>query len=358
MYSIAHEQLSIHARIMQLKQQLTVTKRKHKEELQTKRTYEDLLNRTKEEKRALKTQAEFLQRSLQSTRNVLQSERQESKKTQETKNQSRQLLSDLRESVELEKRKKKERVAMLRKVINGASTEEEQRLQQAQLVEPLQEAGLRQSLLMHRFWHRCLVRRLDHELQESEDIEEVFEPLKVATGLQDLEAIVEKSIEQKQICEHLKQSVEEAERQVEALKIEQAEARELFLLEANGNPQEICEEIELLEGQVQRKTEEYNFANRQLQETVAVHDQMLDWARHLTQRLQTDSSESLGDNSLSDLFSKITTQVRFLLKPIAASTPDDWEERSTNEIAARSSIKPRISLGESSEDGVSKKDLE
>jgi hypothetical protein len=347
---------------MQLKQQLTVTKRKHKEELQTKRTYEDLLSQAKEEKRTLKTQAEFLQRSLQSTRNVLQSERQESKKTQETKNQSRQLLTDLRESVELEERKKKERVEMLRKVINGASTEEEQRLQQAQLVEPLQEAGLRQSLLMHRFWHKCLVRKLDHELHESEDIQEVFEPLKVATGLQDLEAIVERSIEQKQICEHLKQSVEEAERQVEALKIEQAEARELFLLEANGNPQEICEEIELLEGQVQRKTEEYNFANRQLQETVAVHDQILDWARHLTQRLQTDtlSSESLEDNSLSDLFSKITTQVQLLLKPIAASTPDDWEERSTNEIAARNSIRPTetVSLGESSEDGVSKKELE
>ena len=351
---------------MQLKQQLAATKRKHKEELQTKRTYEDLLSQANEEKKTLKAQADFLQRSLQSTRNVLQSEIQESKKTKETQSQGRQLLTDLRESVEQEERKKKERVEMLRKAIQGASTEEEQRLQQAQLVEPLQEAGLRRKLLMHRFWHKCLMRRLDHELHKSEDIHEAFEPLKALTGLQDLEAIVDKSIEQKQVCEHLKKSVEEAEKQVEALKIEEEGARELLLLEADGNPQEICEEIELLEEEVQRKTEEYSFANRQLQETAAVHNQMLEWARHLTQRLQTDtlSSQSLEGNSLADLFSKITTQVQLLLKPSATSTqmvtPEDWAERSTNETVARSSVRPteRVSLGESSEGGVSEKDPE
>lgn len=351
------DQKSLQARIEQLQEQLEATKLKQQEELQNKRIYEHMLDRMKQEKISLEKKATSLQHNLKSARYVLETEEQRSRKTNETKFQSRLLLKELKESIDIEKKKKEERIQMLEKNIRmrneAALRREERQKRQAEIAEAAanddkdsQEVKMKESLLVHRFWYNFLKWKLDHEMQKSVAIEEAFQQIKTATGLQDIQEIVEKFLTKEQTYNELLQAVAEAEKKLETLRTENVTAREqlrqLQILDAGGNPRTIYHEIEELENELQKQTKEYNSLKDQLQKAVIVYDQVLDWAQKIMQRLdiKTDLEVAPGSkiheskNSLADLFYAIVAQVKVLLKPVI-----DKKEESKQEMERQAAMK-------------------
>lgn len=99
--------------------------------------------------------------------------------------------------MQLERNVKQRQEAALRR--------EERQKRQAEIAEAAanddkdsHEVKLRDSLYMHRFWYSVLSRKLELEMQKAVDVEQAFQKIRAATGLFNVQDIVERFLTREQ----------------------------------------------------------------------------------------------------------------------------------------------------------------
>lgn len=348
------EQKSLETRVEQLERALTAAQAKQEEELQNKTVYEHMLDRMKKDRIALEIKAQSLSQNLRSARQVLGSEQQKSRKTMEAKFQSRLQLKDLKDQYEFEKRQKEDRIIQLERNVRmrqeASNRREERQKRQAEIAEAAakadsdsQESRLRDNVLLLRFWYNFLKWKLENERNRSVDIEKAFQKIRVATGLQDVQEIVERFLTREQTYNEFISGVSEAESKLEALKQQNVEAREELLkmqLDENGGARALYHEVEELEAQQGHLVKESTIVKERLKKTIGLYDQVLEWATKIMKRIDLNPesmSVATGDNVLStrqtlaDMFESIEGRVNEMLEPVLSQRE---EQRRLMEIQA------------------------
>mmetsp|Transcript_30633 Transcript_30633/g.30256 ORF Transcript_30633/g.30256 Transcript_30633/m.30256 type:complete len:257 (+) Transcript_30633:31-801(+) len=158
------EDFSFSNKISKLETAIEMAKIKIDEEMINKDSYEHVLQRMKQEKIALEKESNTIQQSLSSTRSILESEKQKSLKHRESKDKSKQLLKELKDSLNLEIRRKDERAHELEQQMrfrNEIAEKRRERLRkQAEVAEAAanedqfaHEVQMKEKLIINRFWY-------------------------------------------------------------------------------------------------------------------------------------------------------------------------------------------------------------
>lgn len=156
------DQKTINSKIETLESELKLAQARVEEELQSKRMYEHMLDRIKQEQTNLDMKSYNLQDNLKSARMLLESEKDRARKSNEKKVTSRMMVKELRENLELEKRKKDERIQQLElgiRLKKEATERQEQRTKrQLEIAEIAanedrysQEIRIKEQLVLHKF---------------------------------------------------------------------------------------------------------------------------------------------------------------------------------------------------------------
>ena len=121
-------------------------------------------------------------------------------------------------------------------------------------------------------------RKLESEILKSIDIEEALQKIKAATGLSDINEIVEKFLTREHSYSTLIQAVGDAEKKLESLKEYNLKARDRLnnaqFYEA-GNNRKLYSDIEGMESKLSVCYKEYAHIREKLQSSIVSYDQIL-----------------------------------------------------------------------------------
>lgn len=325
--------------------------------------YEHVLERMKKTKVHLDMKSHQFDDELKNRQFVVKEQLQRMRKSQGNSFIARQAVEVARHLFSKEEKQEEDQTLELERNMRNrkemASRREDRVVRQAEIAEQAanaqqdpEETRLRQGYLLHKFWWHALQRKLEKDKAQSIEIEEAFQSIKIATGLSDVQEIVEKFLTKEQTYSRLMQAVTETEQRVEQLKQdiedEQQDIRHFEVSEHKLNEAADAKEIDQ---QILQELKEVQSAQEKLQKHVVVYDHIAEWVRKVYSQLYriqhkdqptlihpTDSSE----NYLLTMFQRLTTLIDELLEPIRTSRDevvrkvDDQETKKIDELIQQS----------------------
>ncbi|CAG9329788.1 unnamed protein product [Blepharisma stoltei] len=387
---------NLQQKLEQLKIALENTRKKHEDEIRDKKTYLHVLDRMKKDKISMEIKSNSLQLGLKSAKQILDLETEKYRKMRETKYQSKFLLQDMKDGLMQEKKQKDDRIQQLEKNVKlrqeAALRREERQKRQADIAEAAanddkdsHEVKLRESLLMHRFWYTILQRKLDAEMQKAIGVEQAFQKIRAATGLMDVQDIVERFLTREQTYTQLLNAVSEAEQKLDTLRQQNSAARNQLQglqLQDGGNSRKVYADIDAMEDQLAGSHKEYSLNKEKLGKAVRVYDQVLNWGEKIMHTLDIPNSLEIAPGSrisetkdtLHDMLELIYAKLEDLVQPIQEKkeesrkameayahkkTADLVAEMSTQEALAKIvRVKPEVFNVEAEEEGLFEADEE
>lgn len=362
---------SLQSRLEQLKSSLDNTRKKHEDEIRDKKSYLHVLDRMKKDKISMEMKANSLQISLKSAKQILDLETEKYRKMRETKYQSRFLLQDMKESLMQEKKQKDERVQQLERNVKlrqeAALRREERQKRQADIAEAAanddkdsHEVKLRESLLMHRFWYIVLQRKLDAEMQKAIGVEQAFQKIRAATGLMDVQDIVERFLTREQTYTQLLNAVSEAEVKLDTLRQQNGAARHQLQglqLEEGGNTRKVYADIDVMEDQLSGSYKEYGINKEKLNKAIRVYDQVLNWGEKIMHTLDVQNHLEIAPgnrisdskHTLHDMLELVYAKLEELVQPIQEKKEESrkamelYAQKKTSDLVAEMSTQEALS---------------
>ena len=280
---------SIEVRIEKVKDLLENTRKQHKEEMKDYKSYIHILDRMKEDKISMELQANSIQISLKSTKHVLGSETRKSQRIREAHYHSKMILQNLKKTFSQRRRKKDEYLNNLERELkfreDVAERREDRQKRQIEIAEAAAnddkdspEVKLREALLLFKLWYNFLNKKLSCEMQNAVDVEKAFSKIKAATGLMDVNEIVEKFLTREQNYLVLINAVNEAESKLKFLRVENNSAKEMLnalqFEESRGRPESPQKAVEI-EKKLSRGHKNYFDIKEKLKNSIKTYDQIL-----------------------------------------------------------------------------------
>lgn len=144
----------------------------------------------------------------------------------------------------------------------------------------------------------------ENKKQTAIDVEEAFQKIRAATGLTNLNDIVEKFLTREETYNQLLTSVSEAEKTLADLKTKHETAREelkgLLLIEGQENEKAFNREYQSLETEIENEYKELNRVKEQVSKASNVHDQALSWGNKMIQVLGINNSKKMNVREIFD----------------------------------------------------------
>ncbi|OMJ94646.1 hypothetical protein SteCoe_2138 [Stentor coeruleus] len=351
---------SLQYKIEMLKNSLEQNRYRHECEMGNKRTYLHMLDRMKKDKIAMEIKANSLQISLKNSRSILNTETDKFRKIRENQYQSKQILQEIKQAIAVDQKRKNDRIIQLEKNVKErqdlALRREERQKRQADISEAAanddkdsQEAKIRESLLANRLWFLFLRKKLEKEVVKGVSIEQAFQKIKAATGVSDINEIVEKFLTREESYGSLVTAVNEAEKKLEALKEYNSQIRDKLVeaqLDDGGNNRKIYSDIEDMEGKLSSCYKEYAVIKEKLHKSVLTYDQVLNWGFKILHTLEIENTLDISPgskitetkNSLEEMFSIIYCKLEDMVKPLqdkaeeAKQALEKFAMKKTNDI--------------------------
>mmetsp|Transcript_7391 Transcript_7391/g.13773 ORF Transcript_7391/g.13773 Transcript_7391/m.13773 type:complete len:541 (-) Transcript_7391:96-1718(-) len=256
--------------------------------------YEHMLERMKQTKLYLELKAQDLQQSLRSKRQVLKEELERHRRAREVKSQARVALDKLKKTVDRDRLDKEEHLASLEedrklKEENASKREERQRRQQeitekaANEDRDVEERRIKDSLFMHRLWARFLESKLQKEMQKSNSVEEAFQKIRVTTGMDEINEIVERFLTREQTYSQLVSNVTNSERRLASIRADNLDLEDKIkkLKIAGAEAQHEKEKNE-----IDRLVKENAVNDLKIGRTKLVYERVQRWINRMSNRLK------------------------------------------------------------------------
>jgi hypothetical protein len=223
------DQTSISSRVSALRNQLESLKYRLEEEHQNNKTYEHMLNRMKLEHIGNEVKSSSLHDSLNVFQGHLGEYLHKSRKNKEENAQSQKILKTLKEELKMESKNKEDLIKRLESTARSkkeATLRRQQRIKrQGEIAEiaanenkNAEEIALKQDIHLHKLYFMFLKFKQEKLRNESEETEEAFINIRVATGIYNIQTIVEGFLKREELTLQLNASMLESEKQLNALK--------------------------------------------------------------------------------------------------------------------------------------------
>lgn len=362
----------LQSKIEDLRISLDQSKKKHELELLNKCSYLHVLDRMKEDKVAMEIQSNSLQMSLKSTRTVLNLETDKFRKVRESQFQSKVALQEIKHAIASDYKRKNEKLSQLEKNMKErqeiASRREERQRRQVEISEAAAidgkdsyEIKIRENLLTNRMWYMFLRKKIEAEIAKGGEIEQAFQQIKAATGMSDINEIVEKFLTKETSYKSLVGAVDEAEKKLEALKEYNLRARSKLnkaQFDDGGNNRKIYTDIEGTEIQLGEYYKEFAMIKEKLNKEIISYDQVLNWGLKIFNTLEIKESLSISPgskvmdskDSLERMFVIIYNKMQDITGPLqnkkeeTRQVLEDFARKTTGEIVNEISTHDEISL--------------
>lgn len=223
------DQTSISYRIRQLTKELEVYRSGLEKENQDNKILEHILNRTKSNVIELELKSNHLHSSLNTLRSHLNEYEKRSRKNKEDHVKSQRLLKSVSENLKIEKKNNEDLIRRLEKAADHKKQASERRQQriikQAEIAEiaanqnrNAEEIALKEQIYLYKIFWMYLNYKQEKAFRESEDAEEAFKRIRVATGLANIQTVVEGFLKRHELSEELQKSISEQDKQLLAMK--------------------------------------------------------------------------------------------------------------------------------------------
>ena len=332
---------TLQQKIEQMQNILETNRQKHEEEVLCKKSYLYMLDRMKKEKIAMELKANSLQSSLKSTKHVLDSETDKFRKVRESQYHSRVMLQEIKESLAFDQKRQNSRLLQLEKNIKQrqefALRRDERQKRQLEISEAAanedkdsEELKLRESLLVNRLWYIILSKKHEAEIKKASEIEKAFQKIRIATGLSEIDDVVERFLTREQNYSTLLIAVNESENKLEKLKLQNAEAREQLKdheFEEGSTARKIYAEIDEMEQKLCECYKEYAEAKEKMQRNISTYDNILNWCEKIFHNLEIKNTLDVSSgiriseskNSLEEMLELIYNKLDEIMTPLENS---------------------------------------
>lgn len=360
----------IEEKILKVKNFLSTTKKQYKQETSDHNSYIHILDRMKKDRIAMEIQANNFQSSLKSTKLTLNSESSKSQKVKESNFKSKMILLDVKKNFSQSQHKKNNYVQNLIKELksreDAAIRREDRQKRQMEIAEAAAnddkdspEVKLREQLLLYKMWLNFLSKKLTDEMKQAIDVERAFSKIKSATGLSDVNDIVEKFLTREQNYFMLLKAVNDAEKKLKSLTKENRTAKEMLMILQFEDPKEKenLKMLKVLEGKVVAGFKSYVNFKEKLGSSIKMYDQLLSWSQKIMVvmnipnnfDLHSGSKANEAKNNLPDVFNVIHITLSQLAETIK-SNPDEVRKISktlskmkTNQVIEKMSTEDNLS---------------
>ena len=223
------DQSTISTRMMNLQNRLESLRYQLEDEQKGNKTYEHMLARMKSEATGLVVLSSTLHDNLNTFRGHLDNYLHKSRKNKEENAQSMKVLRTLKDELKIESKNKEDLVKRLESTANSkkeATIRRQLRIKkQAEIAEiaanenkNAEEIALKQEITLHKLYYMFLKSKQERIIRESEETEEAFTRIQVATGIYDVQAITEVFLRKQEVTEQLNNSITESRKNLNTLK--------------------------------------------------------------------------------------------------------------------------------------------
>lgn len=327
-------------------------KKRHEVSQMDSKIYFHMLDRMKKDLIAMKIKTNELETSMQHKDSIFSKEYAKSKKSQENKLQAKFKLDNLLSNVDLEQSKIQERIKSLHISIKNKEEAVQRRMERVKRQQDIADAAanenkdsdelkMRENFMAQKLWAVFLKKKMEKEMVKSAEIEDAFQTIRAATGLTDINLIVQKFLGREQTYSQLLVYVAESERKFDALKKENEELmnelHELMIDKdgMSGDGKNSFSQIEKLQDKLQEKTKEVEACKERSQMIEIVTDQIYGWAQKVLNKMMEQFSDARINIPYLDNLEKLkaNTNLIDLFEKISETTCEELERLIADEVS-------------------------
>ena len=334
----------------QLRSNLESHRKKLEEEIINKKTYKHIYDRVHEERIGLELKSNQLHLQLKSAQHILETEKLKARKNFEAIHSSRNSLKSLRVIVDYDNKQKQDRISYLEK--NALSRKEaaerrEERIRKIAEIADVaanentesQEIDIKQSLLLHKIWYSYLKYKLDKKLKGAIEIEDAYQNIRSATGLQNITEIVNNFIGKEENQAQQIKNIEDANKCLDELKNKnekcKIDLKELMLIEGNNNAVEFLRKIREIEEEIIVEKKKSEIIKEEYKNIDEFYEEISNWGKKVEKNLELGQEEDM-----LSLFKTLKNYISYELGTIASNKDQfvkDWNQ--TNETSTELLVK-------------------
>ncbi|OMJ68163.1 hypothetical protein SteCoe_34468 [Stentor coeruleus] len=315
------DQSSVESTYKTIAESLEIHKAKLEEETANSKTYKQMYDRMMEDKITLELKSNDLHKQLRTVTQILDTERFKCRKSYEAIHSSRNNLKNLNSMVIFDNKQKLDRISSLEKAASSRKEAAERREERIRRIAEIadiaanentesQEINMKQSLILHKIWHSYLKYKLDKKLKGAIEIEDAYQCIRSATGLQNINEIVNSFIGKEENQAQLRNSIEEANKSLDDLKKRNEKSKsllkEIMLIENSSSAIEFLREVRSMDESIiieKKQTEKYK---NELSTVNDFLDEIAVWSKNTQKSLNLEEGGDIKKvfQQLKDLIQK------------------------------------------------------
>ena len=327
-------------RKQQIENAIKVTNKKTEEERMNSRIYDHMIYRLKKDLIAMDIKKKELETSLR-TKLIMHEEHKESlRKSKEQRLQSKTIFDSLIVNVGSEQKERKQRIVNLTKSIDNKQDNVKRRAERIQRQREIAEAAanenkdadekhMRTNYVLNKLWNAFIRKKMEKEMKDSAHIDDAFKAIKTATGVTDVQELVDKFLTREQTYSELLVAVADSESRIDKLR------RDNEVLRSRLNELKIgaedlqsgsheSEEISLLRKEYEEIKREESVKKEKYFNVEIVQDLVDNWARKVIIKVDEDVSDTQAQEmGIVEIFDRIWTIVLSNLKEYEEGDDED-----------------------------------
>ena len=195
----------------------------------TMRTYTHMLSRMEQDYIATRIKSADLEKSLRTKKEVLDLEEGKQRKSKEERLQSKSIFDNLMKNIEKEQRDRQDRIIELQKCIDNKEQSVRRRIERQRKNQEIAETAaneskdsselkMRHHWYINKLWNNFMRKKMEKEMKASQTIDDAFKQIKTATGVTDVQAMVQRFRQRESTYTQLLSTVSSSEARVDSLK--------------------------------------------------------------------------------------------------------------------------------------------
>ena len=304
------DQTSISARMNFLNKELNSLRQKLEKETQDNKSLNYMYDRMKAESVKLELRCSNLHGTLSSVKTHLSDYEKKSMRNKEEKAQSQRFLKNISEEVMVEKRNKEDLIKRLEKAAISKKQATERRIErinrQAEIAEKAanenrnaQEIECKEQIVLYKIFYMFLKYKQDKAFYDSEDAEDAFTKIRVATGISSVPVVVDGFLKKEELTAQLQSTISKSENQLSILKDKNEKVRielnELLLI-SKGSSSPYASQIIELSNQIE---EESRLLEKNTEEQKVAKDQLSE-IENIVSKINTDMRINISGTRVED----------------------------------------------------------
>ena len=309
-------------RKQQIENAIKVTNKKTEEERMNSRIYDHMIYRLKKDLIAMDIKKKELETSLR-TKLIMHEEHKESlRKSKEQRLQSKTIFDSLIVNVGSEQKERKQRIVNLTKSIDNKQDNVKRRAERIQRQREIAEAAanenkdadekhMRTNYVLNKLWNAFIRKKMEKEMKDSAHIDDAFKAIKTATGVTDVQELVDKFLTREQTYSELLVAVADSESRIDKLR------RDNEVLRSRLNELKIgaedlqsgsheSEEISLLRKEYEEIKREESVKKEKYFNVEIVQDLVDNWARKVIIKVDEDVNDTQAQEmGIVEIFDRI-----------------------------------------------------